>query len=86
MCRTLLPHISHIPSSAPNALYGPEDVMDTMLTMCTRNEFVATCVRMMARRGAPTMTGQRLLQLLGAQPPDDALEGPWTSWNRPPGS
>ena len=74
MRHVLLPHVSHIPSSAPNALYGAEDVLDTMLAMCTQNQFVATCVRMMARHGAPTMTGQRLLQLLGAQPPDDALE------------
>ena len=74
MRHTLLPHISHITSPAPNALYGPEDLMDTMLAMCTQNQFVATCVRAMGRRGAPTMTGQRFLQLLGAQRPDDALE------------
>ena len=71
---TLLPHISHIASSAPNALYGPEDLMDIMLAMCTQNQFVATCVRMMGRHGAPIMTGQRFLQIVGAQRPDDALE------------
>ena len=74
MRRTLLPHISHITSSAPNALYGPEDLMDAMLTMCAKSQFVATCVRAMKRRGAPTMTGQRFLQMVGAQRSDDALE------------
>ena len=61
-------------SNAPNALYGPEDLLNTVLAMCSQNQFVATCVRAMVRRRAPTMTGQRLLQLLGAQPPDRMLE------------
>ena len=80
MRHTLPSHISHITSPAPNALYGPEDLMDVMLAMCTQNQFVATCVRAMGRRGAPTMTGQQFLQLPGAQRPDDALE---TSLNIP---
>ena len=72
--RTLLPHMAHMTSSAPNALYGPEDLMNTALVMCSQNQFVATAIRMMARHGMRTMTGQRFLQLLGAQPPDDMLE------------
>ena len=66
--------MAHMTSSAPNALYGPEDLMDTALAMCSKNLFVATAIRMMARHGMHTMTGQRFLQLLGAQPPDDMLE------------
>lgn len=34
-------------SNAPNALYGPEDLMNTVLAMCSQNQFVATCVRAM---------------------------------------
>ena len=48
--------------------------MDTTLALCLKNRFVATCVRAMGRRGRQTMTGQRFLQLLGAQPPDDVLK------------
>ena len=72
--RTLLPHVAHLASSAPNALYGPGDLMDVALAMCSQNQFVATCVRAMARHRTRTMTGQRFLQLLGAQTPDDTLE------------
>lgn len=74
MRRTLLPHMAHMASAAPNALYGPGDLMDTTLAMCSQNQFVATCVRAMARHRTRTMTGQRFLQLLGAQPPDGMLE------------
>ena len=74
MRRTLLPHVAHMASSAPNALYGPDDLLDTTLAMCSQNQFVATCIRAMVRHGARTMTGQRFLQLLGAQPPDHMLE------------
>ena len=74
MRRTLLPHMAHLASSAPNALYGPEDLMDMTLAMCSQNQFVATCVRAMARHRTRTMTGQRFLQLLGAHPPDGMLE------------
>ncbi|MBI1658870.1 MAG: transposase [Thaumarchaeota archaeon] len=66
--------MAHLASSAPNALYGPEDLMDMTLAMCSQNQFVATCVRAMARHRTRTMTGQRFLQLLGAQPPDEMLE------------
>ena len=74
MRRTLLPHMAHMASAAPNALYGPGDLMDMTLAMCSQNQFVATCVRAMARHRTRTMTGQRFLQLLGAQPPDGMLE------------
>ncbi|MCE2509249.1 MAG: hypothetical protein J4G04_08170, partial [Nitrosopumilaceae archaeon] len=74
MRRTLLPHVAGMASSAPNALYGPEDLMNMILAMCSQNQFVATCVRAMRRHRARTMTGQRFLQLLGAQPPDSMLE------------
>ncbi len=74
MRRTMLPHMAHLASAAPNALYGPQDLMDVALAMCSQNQFVATCVRAMARRRVQTMTGQRFLQLLGAQPPDGMLE------------
>ena len=71
---TLLPHMAHMASSAPNALYGPEDLMNITLAMCSQNQFAAMCVRAMRRHGQQTMTGQRFLHLLGAQPPDDMLE------------
>ena len=71
--RTLLPHLAHMASSAPSALYGPVDLMNTALAMCSRNQFVATSIQAMARHGMRTMTGQRLLQLLGEQPPDYML-------------
>ena len=72
--RTLLPHMAHMTSSAPNALYGPEDLLNTALAMCNQNQFVTTAIRAMMRHGVHIMTEQRFLQLLGAQPPDDMLE------------
>ena len=74
MRHTLLPHVAGMASSAPNALYGPGDLMNMTLAMCSQNQFVATCVRAMRRHRARTMTGQRFLQLLGAQQPDNMLE------------
>ena len=74
MRRTLLPHVAPMTSNAPNVLYGLGDLMNTVLAMCSQNQFVTTCVRAMVRRRVPTMTEQRLLQLLGAQPPGHMLE------------
>lgn len=70
----LLVYLSQITSPAPNALYGPEDLLDALLGLCSRNQFVATCMRAMRRHGVRAMTGQRLLQLLGGIPRDDMLE------------
>ena len=42
MRHTLLPHVAGMASSAPNALYGPGDLMNMTLAMCSQNQFVAT--------------------------------------------
>ena len=59
MHRTLLPHMAHMASSAPNALYGPEDLMDMTLAMCSQNQFVAACFRAMVRHRTRTMTRRK---------------------------
>ena len=53
----LFPYMAHMALSAPNALYGPEDLMRTTLAMILQNQSVATYVRTMVSHRARTMIG-----------------------------
>ena len=76
--RTLLDTLSSViaplTSSAPNAKYVPDDLVNVGITMCKHNTFVAPTMRTMKRNNIDTMTRQRFLQILGQQDPDIMLE------------
>ena len=48
--------------------------MNATLATRSKNQYAAMCVRALERHGRQTMTGQRFLQPLGAQPPDNMLQ------------
>lgn len=66
--------IAPLTSSAPNAKYGPADLVNIGIALCKHNTFVAPTVRTMKRNDIATMTRQRFLQILGQQDPDMMLE------------
>ena len=74
MRRMLLPAMSELASTAPNARYTDADMLDMSLAMCTRNQFVTPTFRSLRKRGAETMTPQRFLQIFGRKTPDEMLE------------
>ena len=73
-CAAVLSVIGALASPSPNAKYSALDILNVALSQCHANDFVATTVRAMRKRGVKTMTGQRFLQLLGKRDPDETLE------------
>lgn len=74
ICEVTLPIINSLASSAPNAKYTAQDILDVALTMSHDKSYAAPAIRAMKRRQANVMTGQRFLQLLGSRTSDDMLE------------
>ena len=66
----LLPFLSRIASTGPNAIYTPVDLLNVAITLCKERKPVAMTIRAMNRRFKHVMTGQRFLQMLGGLSPD----------------
>ena len=73
-CAAVLPVIGALASPSPTTKYSALDVLNVALSQCYANDFVATSIEAMDKRGVKTMTGQRFLQLLGRRDPGDMLE------------
>ena len=67
------PYIAPLMSQSPNAKYGPDDMLDVLLQLCSQNMYVSTGIEIMSEYRS-CMTSQRVLQLLGEKNLDYMLD------------